>query len=127
MADGPIIYVDNVWTLSFVFYSDEDHGTVKDLSSATTITVEIYDVPGTAIGTFECTVADPGDNFNVDDLATGVLVFKGISTTLVNATYLTNDQPQQTHKVRCSVESDGDGWASPGLMAEDILTVTFSE
>jgi len=127
MADGPIIYVDNVWQVTFVFYSDEDHGTVKDLSSATTITVEIYDVPGTALGTFACTVGAPCDNFNVDDLATGQLVFKGDSDDLDNDIYLTNDQPQQTHKVRCSVVSDGDGWASPGLMAEDVLTVTFSE
>ncbi len=114
-----LIHVDYSGEFTVVFTQD---GSPVDLSDAECIQMEIFDTPGSPLGTFD-TDSDP-DNFDTSNLGSGELTFKWTPSTFANETYL-NGAVTAQHSVRFAVET-GD-WAAPGRVIPNYLVAVFSE
>ena len=117
---GPImVHVDYSGEFTVVLTQD---GVPVDLSGAQSITMEVFDTPGSPIGSFN-TVSNPS-NFDTSDLDQGELTFKWTSTTFANETYLGTAVTAQ-HSLRFAVVTSA--WPSPGRVVPNYLVATFSE
>ena len=114
-----MIHVDYSGEFTVVFTQD---GSPVDLSGATSLSMEIFDTPGTPIGSFN-TVANP-TNFDTSGLDDGELTFKWAAATFDNETYLGSGITAQ-HSLRFTAVTDD--WPSPGRVIPNYLVAVFSE
>lgn len=119
MPSPIMIHVDYSGEFTVVFTQD---GSPVDLSGATSITMEVFDTPGTVTGSFN-TVSESA-NFDTAGLADGELTFKWTSSTFDNSTYLGTGVTAQ-HSLRFAVITSD--WASPGRVIPNYLVAVFSE
>lgn len=113
------IHVDYSGEFTVVFTDD---GVPVDLSGAEQIAMEVFDTPGSPLGSFD-TTSHPG-NFDTTGLAQGELVFRWTSATFDNTTYLGTAVTAQ-HSLRFAIETDD--WPAPGRIVPTYLVATFSE
>ena len=114
-----MIHVDYSGEFTVVFTQD---GSPVDLSDADSITMEIFDTPGSPIGSFN-TTTNPS-NFDTSQLDEGELTFQWTAETFDNESYLGTAVSSQ-HSLRFAVISSD--WPSPGRVVPTYLVAVFSE
>ena len=114
-----MIHADYSGEFTVVFTQD---GAPVDLSAAACIRMEIFDTPGSPLGSFD-TTSHP-DNFDSTGLGAGELTFKWTASTFLNDTYLSGAITAQ-HSIRFAVQTSD--WPTPGRVVPNYLVAVFSE